>query len=66
MATTRPSACRPPDLGHLAVGQHVGHHAAMPAGARDRLGGAPVVAGEHHDVEPHRAQPRDGRAPTSP
>ena len=59
MATTFPSACSRFDLGDLALGQHLGHHPVDAGLAGDRLGRAPVVAGEHDHVEAHPPQPGD-------
>ena len=47
MATAPHSLLQAPDLVHLAVGQHLGHHVVDARPPGDGLGGAPVVAGEH-------------------
>ena len=56
MATTRPSACRAGDDVALVVGQHLGLDPVDAQAAGDGLGGDPVVAGEHDDLDAVRAQ----------
>ena len=60
IATTRPSACSRVTSRAFCSGSTSATTRSMPACARDRLRGlARVVAGEHHDLEPERAQRRD-------
>ncbi len=49
------------DLGRLVFGQHLGEHPVDADLAGDRLGGAVVVAGDHHHLETEVMHPTDRR-----
>ena len=52
----------PPDLVELPLGQHLRHHPLDADRAGHARRGPPVVAGEHHGLETHLAERRDGDA----
>ena len=56
IATTRPSLAEPLDDVALVVGQHLGLDPVDAEAAGDGLGGDPVVAGEHDDLDAVGAQ----------
>src|SRR5205807_2761907 len=47
------------DGGHLVGGEHLGEDVADADGGGDGVGGGPVVAGDHDDVDAHRGQVGD-------
>ena len=54
-------ALEPPDLVELSLRQHLGHDPADTHLRPDAFRRAPVVAGEHHDLDAHRSAA--GRSP---
>ena len=55
-----PDALESLDLGDFIAGQHLGQHSLDADLFRNHLGGALVVAGDHHDVQAELAELCDG------